>query len=120
MKKALGVMFAVAWGVGLTACLAGDPEEVEDGDEEAEEEEVGSVQQEVGVGGACGPGIGTCNLLPNPLTCCHNILLQGNCRNLQNDEANCGSCGNDCYEFGPPPPPWDGEWHCISGQCIPS
>lgn len=113
MKKLLAGVAVLTWAGVLTACLAADESETT---ENEDGEEVGQAQQEVGEGGQCGPSYGTCSPSP-PLACCGGVFV-GRCRNLQNDEANCGQCGNNCYD-DEPPYPYDG-WTCIAGNCVPT
>ncbi len=110
MKKVFALATALAWGIGLTACLAEGPDEsVEgEGEEEEEAEEVGSAQQEVGVGGLCGPVHGACD---EDLTCCPSQIspLSGRCRDLRIDAQNCGACGQPCPS---------GPWQCLASTCV--
>ncbi|NUO50011.1 MAG: hypothetical protein HOV80_14240 [Polyangiaceae bacterium] len=103
MKKLLGGVFALAWIVGLTACLVEEPEEGEDGDDEVEE--VGTAQDAlVGEGGTCNAFAGL--FCEANLSCCRpGGFPAGTCRNLQTDEDHCGECFHECPA---------GMWQCIA------
>ena len=51
----------------------------------------------------------TCNYDSN----CNGTFEAGTQPDLQTDVANCGSCGNDCYENNP----GQGLWACVAGKC---
>jgi len=81
-------------------CAAADPN---DPNGISAEENVSEAELAVGEGGACTAGGSECN---TGLTCC-NTGVPGICRNLQTDEDNCGTCGNECT----------GLKYCSAGHC---
>lgn len=96
-------LFALAlWGVAssMAACIAEAPTPVA-----GESESVGQAEQAVGVGGLCS----STSQCDSGLTCCWTSqpFPHGNCRDLNNDDNNCGACGNSCGMFG----------HCSEGVC---
>jgi len=108
MNKFIGFVAAFAWVVGVAACVAGPGNESDPSD--ADDEETGSAEEALGgVGDSCYIWRQPPDNCISTLACCGNALTGGHCRNLLNDESNCGTCGNVCG--GPNPT-------CFNGHCV--
>lgn len=117
MKKTRfgAVLLAAAWCVGMAACAIDDSslDEDTDGESREDEENLGEVEQAIGEGGNCLTA--ACDA---GLTCCRggSQFPVFKCRNLTNDENNCGTCGHQCT--GSPPSPFT-HFECQASFCTP-
>lgn len=98
------IVFALVLGVSFTACVGSDESPA------TSDEDVGEAAQAVSEGGVCNPLQGL--FCDSGLTCCAPTgVITRRCRNLQNDELNCGACNNVCT-CSPGHTPW-----CFNSVC---